>query len=127
MSDAVIDTSVLMAILRNEAIDNQAYSVMTRGVVSTVNLAEFYSNLSPAEARFTPPILALLSTLRRIDVFTPKQAEAAGMLRVATRHAGLSLGDRACVALALELGVPAYTTDRNWLRVDVGCQIYCLR
>ena len=90
--DAVVDTSILMAILRNEAIHKEAYSVVTRGVVSTVNLAEFYSNLSAVEMQFTTPVEALLSTVRRVEIFTPKQAQAAGKLREATRHAGLSLG-----------------------------------
>ena len=125
--DAVVDTSILMAILRNEAIHKEAYSVVTRGVVSTVNLAEFYSNLSAVEMQFTTPVEALLSTVRRVEIFTPKQAQAAGKLRDATRHAGLSLGDRACLALALELNAPVYTVDRNWLRVNVGCTIHCLR
>jgi ribonuclease VapC len=127
MNDAVLDSSVLLAILKGEPIREEAFSLLTRGVVSTVNLAELYSKLSPVEARQAPEFQSLLSTLRRVEIFTVDQAATAGKLRVGTSHAGLSLGDRACLALALELGAPVYTTDRNWLRVDVGCTVHCLR
>jgi PIN domain nuclease of toxin-antitoxin system len=40
---------------------------------------------------------------------------------------GLSLGDRACLALAAELGVVALTTDREWARADVGVEVALIR
>ena len=45
---------------------------------------------------------------------TESQAQRSAELRLATRTAGLSLGDRACLALAAELGAPALTADRSW-------------
>ena len=45
----------------------------------------------------------------------------------ATRGQGLSLGDRACLALAHRLGATALTTDRAWSRVDVGVAIEVIR
>ena len=44
-----------------------------------------------------------------------------------TRSAGLSLADRACLALASRLGVPAVTADRAWTTLDVGVEIVCIR
>jgi ribonuclease VapC len=44
-------------------------------------------------------------------------ALASGLLHLATRSAGLSLGDRACLALAAALGLPAVTADRSWQSV----------
>ena len=54
-------------------------------------------------------------------------ARDAGELSIATRDAGLSLGERACLALAARLAAPAVTTDRAWLRVDAGVEVICLR
>jgi ribonuclease VapC len=54
----------------------------------------------------------LLNLLARVEPFTESQAWMAADLRLATKHAGLSLGDRACLALALEIGAEVYTADR---------------
>ena len=94
--------------------------------MSTVNLAEVYTKFALLGGS-TPSLERLVASLVDVHAFTLKQASVTGVLRTPSRHAGLSLGDRACLALAIELDVPAYTVDRNWTRVDVGCPIYCLR
>jgi ribonuclease VapC len=53
--------------------------------------------------------------------------KAAGALRVGTKKAGLSLGDRACIALAKELGLPAMTADKAWTRAASGVEVVLLR
>lgn len=55
--------------------------------------------------------------------FDREDAEAAARLRPATRNLGLGLGDRACLALAGRLGLPAVTGDRAWQRLDPGLGI----
>ena len=55
------------------------------------------------------------------------QAYIAASLRPATRAKGLSLGDRACLALAIERGVPALTADRAWMELDVGVDVRLIR
>ena len=55
------------------------------------------------------------------------QAEAAGVLRAVTRSAGLSLGDRACLALARSLGATALTTDCPWAGLDCGVTVEAVR
>lgn len=59
--------------------------------------------------------------------FDGDTAMRAGLLRDATRAAGLSLGDRACIAVALREGLPALTADQVWTRVDVGVEIKLIR
>ena len=54
-------------------------------------------------------------------------AEIAAALWTLTRAAGLSFGDRSCLALASRLGVPVLTTDRAWAKVDVGVPIELIR
>ena len=67
----------------------------------------------------------------QIDVRAHDRAAAlsSGFLRPATRHAGLSLGDRACLALAAALGLPAVTVDRSWQMVAdaIGVRVLPIR
>ena len=70
--------------------------------------------------------LALSLGLQVVD-FDETLAFSAGALRPATRAAGLSLGDRACLALAMQLDRPALTADRAWSRLRVGVEVEILR
>ena len=51
------------------------------------------------------------------------QAWRAGLLRRKTQAHGLSLGDRACLALAEVLEVPAMTMDRAWAALDLEVEV----
>jgi PIN domain nuclease of toxin-antitoxin system len=62
-----------------------------------------------------------------VVAFDSDQAQRTGELIVLTRSHGLSLGDRACLALAQSRGIPALTADRAWLGLDVGVEIRSLR
>jgi PIN domain nuclease of toxin-antitoxin system len=62
--------------------------------------------------------------IRRFD---ETSAWTAARLRSATKKYGLSTGDRACLALALDEGLPVLTADRAWLTLDVGVHIRTLR
>ena len=57
----------------------------------------------------------------------PGAALVAAALRPLTRSAGLSLGDRACRALADREGVPALTTDRAWAKLRLPIEIRLIR
>jgi PIN domain nuclease of toxin-antitoxin system len=59
--------------------------------------------------------------------FDREQAYEAGLLRPLTRGAGLSLGDRACLALARRLGLPAFTADRSLEGLGVGIEVQVIR
>jgi len=63
----------------------------------------------------------------RVVPFDGLQARTAARLRSTTRHAGLSLGDRACLALADRLGYPVVTADRVWASLEVGIEIIMIR
>jgi PIN domain nuclease of toxin-antitoxin system len=60
-------------------------------------------------------------------IFDDALAYRAGLLRPATKAAGLSFGDRGCLALAQQLGVPALTADRGWARLSIGIPIRVIR
>ncbi len=97
------------------------------GVVSSVNLAETVSKLIDdgwplARIEFGIATIGAASL-----AFSADDAYVAGLLRERTRHRGLSLGDRACLALALRLGAPALTADRSWADLDVGVEVVVVR
>ena len=62
-----------------------------------------------------------------IEPFTAEQARIAGTLVQKTSSLGLSLGDRACLALGVALDAPVYTTDRRWKKLKLGIPIHVLR
>lgn len=62
-----------------------------------------------------------------IVAFDAELAYHAGHLRGLTKAVGLSLGDRACLALAQHLGLPALTDDRSWADLPLGVAIQVIR
>ncbi len=126
MPRAVLDTSALLALINRERGADQVAGVLADAVLSTVNCAEVYSKLSerqmPAAAFDT--ILRVVATVIDFDIGLARRA---GELRAATRHVGLSLGDRACLALAEREGLPAVTAERLWGELDVGVAIQLIR
>ena len=127
MSEIVLDASALMAVLREEPGAAAVEAVLDEAVVSAVNLSEVQSKLVE---RGTPAGLAW-SWLVDLDLdvvdFDMGQARVAGDLRPLTRDHGLSLADRACLALARVLGLPAMTADRAWAGLEIGVEIKTIR
>jgi ribonuclease VapC len=128
MSRIVLDASALLAILNQEAgADRLTAELLSGAVSSTVNLAEVQAKLVN---RGLPPDdawEATLSPIREAVSFTPEHARLAGDLVGQTRPLGLSLGDRACLALGLALKAPVYTADRSWKNLKVGVRVHVIR
>ena len=118
MPRAVIDASAILAVLLREPGSDVVETYYAQGIVSAVNLSEVAAKLcdlgmGAAEARDLLSALGL-----EIRAFDETQALAAGALREVTQFRGLSLGDRACLALGIAEGVPVVTSDRNWEAVS---------
>jgi len=96
-------------------------------IIGSVNLSEAVAILRNNDYSEAEIEVAVASVELDVPEFTRSHALQAGLMIAKTRRAGLSLGDRACLALAKGLGFPALTGDRNWLRVNVGVQIDLLR
>ena len=129
MRRAVLDASAILAALFREPGADVVEAYYEKGVVSSVNLSEVAAKLSErgmpsAEAR------ELLSGLGlAVRPFDEELAYIAGALRDATRSSGLSLGDRACLALGLAEAVPVVTMDTLWAEVSeaVGVELVLAR
>jgi ribonuclease VapC len=127
VSDIVFDASALLALIRGEPGADIVASHLGRAAMSSVNVAEVYGRLLREAFRpeeFRRDIEAIDFKLHSFDA---EQAFLAGRFEPATRPLGLSLGDRACLALALSLGVPALSGDRRWAGTKVGVEINLFR
>lgn len=118
---------MLLAILKNEQFDDNVLDVIEGATMSAVNFTEVWSKIYDLGLLDAPRTKIVFSLLSRIEPFTESQARLAADLRPATKHAGLSLGDRACLALALMTRSEVYTADRQWQNVNVGCDIHLIR
>jgi ribonuclease VapC len=123
----VLDASVILAAILGELSSDQAEGWMAGSCVSTVNVSEVFAKL--LDKGFPPEAIIESIEAMKLDArsFDPDLAKETGLLRGPTRHAGLSLGDRACLALASQLGLPAATADRAWGNLDIGVQIELIR
>lgn len=128
VSSAVLDASALLALLQNEpGKDVVAAAIAAGAEMSAVNLAEVVTKLderglTPAEIQASIVPLGI-----SISDFDNALAYATGLLRAATKAFGLSLGDRACLALAQKLSLPALTTDRAWSSLSLGITVTVIR
>lgn len=118
MNDPVLDCSALLALLLREPGAEQVEAALPAACMSSVNFAE-------ALAKMTEWGITLenaQNTIRGLGIeivdFDAEQAARSAGLRKLTRSAGLSLGDRSCLALALHRNTPAMTTDKAWLRLE---------
>ena len=129
MTVAALDASALLALLLSEPGSEKVRGVLAESALTTVNLGEVVGHFARNGAA-ERDVRAVLDPLP-IDlvVFDEELAFAAGLLVSATRPAGLSFGDRACLALALRLGVRALTADRSWSGVAeiIGVEIDLIR
>jgi PIN domain nuclease of toxin-antitoxin system len=128
MNRIVLDASALLAILNQEpGAESLTPELLSGAATSTVNLAEVHSKLVSRGLRPGDAWEAALSPIREVVPFSADHARLAGDLVAKTRALGLSLGDRACLALGLALKVAVYTADRSWNKVRVGVRIHVIR
>lgn len=125
MNETVLDATAVLALLNDEPGAAKVASLLPQAVISTVNLAEVAGKLAEAGM----PEETIKTVLGELGVsvisFDEQLAFSTGFLRPTTSRYGLSLGDRACLALGQQLGRPVLTADRMWktLKLDVDVQM----
>lgn len=123
-----IDASALLALVFDEPGGERVAEVDAASRrVSAVSLAEAMSKLVERGWTDEEAETALDSFLPFVAPFDVEHALRTGSLRRETRHRGLSLGDRACLALASVEGGRAMTADRKWAEVDLPVEVEFIR
>ncbi|HEX9112461.1 MAG TPA: type II toxin-antitoxin system VapC family toxin [Terriglobales bacterium] len=128
MNRVVLDASAMMAVLNSEpGADKLTPQILSTAMTSTVNLAEVHGKLIHRGFSADDAWAAANGTIHEAVAFTAEHAKTAGDLVIQTRARGLSLGDRACLALAIALQAAVYTADRSWKNLNVGVRIHVIR
>jgi len=123
----VLDASAVLAAMLQEPGADRVHALVDRSVICAVNVTEVISKLTD-KGYDEIDVRQQYENLRlEVVSFDQHLALVAGHLRASTRHKGLSLGDRACLALAILTGKTAVTADRTWADLDVGCAIEVIR
>lgn len=127
MSDAVLDASAVLAFLNLEPGSDKVAAVSGKRIVSAVNLSEVLAKLIELGMPENE-IRQVLGYLKYdIKAFETEDATLCALLRPLTRSSGLSLGDRACLALGKKLQLPVLTADRAWSNLNLSIDIQVIR
>jgi PIN domain nuclease of toxin-antitoxin system len=124
----VLDASAILAVINAErGSEMLTAALLSRAIASSVNLAEVQTKLV---SRGWEPEQAwedALSLVREVVPFDQRQARLAGDLAMQTRHLGLSLGGRACLALAISLQLPVDTGEKIWTKLKTDVSVHLIR
>jgi ribonuclease VapC len=128
MNKIVLDASAILAVISGEpGAEKLTPDLLSRAVGGTVNLTEVQTKLVSRGWASEQAWEDATSPVREVVAFDEEQARIAGDLVMQTRHLGLSLGDRACLALGIALKLPVYTAEKTWQKVKVGVRIHVIR
>jgi PIN domain nuclease of toxin-antitoxin system len=127
VAEVVLDSTALIAFLRGEPGAEKVAASLPGSCICAVNLAEALSKMS----QYGKPLEEIAHQVRRLQIpviaFDGELAQIAASLSNAPQAKGLSLGDRACLALALKSSMTALTAEREWDRSVLGVKIARIR
>ncbi len=123
----VLDSSAVLALLQRERGMDLVLDALPLALISAVNLAEVVTKMvEKGESDEAAVDKTTRLSLNAIP-FDQEQAVVVGQLRRSTASLGLSLGDRACLALAIREKLPVMTADRAWAALDLGVEVVLIR
>jgi len=126
-AEIAVDASAVLALLQGERFGAFDAERIVGAWISAVNFSEVLAKLRDGGLSEDEADQAVDGLDFRIVPFDASLARATAWLLPSTRRAGLSLGDRACLATAAALGASAATADRAWARLDVGTKVELIR
>ncbi len=127
MNSLVLDASAVLAVLFAEKGTDVVIPRLPGSLLSCVNLAE----VTTRAIDYGKPLEDTLREIARLPLrvvdYDAGQAHITASLRPATKALGLSLGDRACLALALARQATVLTGDREWRKLNIGVEVLLFR
>jgi ribonuclease VapC len=128
MNRIVLDASAILAVINSEpGAEKLTPGLLARAVAGTVNLAEVQTKLVSRGWTSEQAWEDATSPVREVLPFDAEQARIAGDLMIQTRHLGLPLGDRACLALGMALKAAVYTAEKTWKDLKIEVKIHIIR
>jgi PIN domain nuclease of toxin-antitoxin system len=127
VTSCVLDASAILALGHDEEGAHVVAEHLESAALSTVNWSEVVRRSRQRGVDAAAVRAALADANVAVVPFDESDAETAATLWEQTQSSGLSLADRACLALAARLGAPAVTADRAWVGLDVDVEVVCIR
>jgi len=123
-----LDASAILAFIQGEpGSEKLTPKLLSAAVCGAVNVAEVHGKLVGRGWPIDEAWEDATSPLQDVIPFDLSQARLAGSLVAQTRTLGLSLGDRACLALAITLKAPVYTTEQAWKKLELEVPVHVIR
>ena len=119
-SNVVLDASVLLALIQQEKGAEIIKPILKFAVMSTVNVAECLAALQRIGIAPQDSLLLITDIIANIIPFNLEHTKYVAELHPKVQHKGLSLGDRACIALGIQLKIPIYTADKIWAELQLN-------
>lgn len=124
----MLDASAILALVHRErGHEKLTLSLLDGSAASTVNLTEVQGKLVSQGWPSGQAWEDATGFISSIVAFDDEQAKIAGDLILRTKPFGLSLGDRACLALAIVLGAPVYTAENIWKKLKLDVSVHIIR
>jgi ribonuclease VapC len=127
VSEVVLDASAVLALINEEPGGETVEALLDDAIISAVNWSEVIAVLTDAGFAIERAGARIAALDLEVVAFDQAQALAAGALRSATRSAGLSFGDRACLGLAGTRAAPVITADPRWASLPLDAEVRLIR
>ncbi len=126
MNKKALDSSAILAVIFQETGAEIVEPLLDKALVSSINVAEVFTKLTEKGILNQQMIDDFQQLGIEIVDFNLEQAVKVAELRPLTKHLGLSLGDRSCLALAMLHNTTAVTADKEWQKLTF-CQVELIR
>jgi len=115
----VLDSSALLALLQEKKGSELIQPLLENATMSSINVAEVLTALTRIHILPQEALLFISHMIKEIIPFDVEQTALVADLYAQGKEKGLSLGDRACIALGIKLKAPIYTADKIWGHLSI--------
>ena len=123
----ILDSSALLAFYNDEPGWQKVEPYQGNSLISAVNAAEVISTLIRNGIESNKARTAVTEFVSEVVPYDIEQASGTGNLISIGKQYGLSLGDRACLSLGMQMQLPVLTGDIIWQEVDLNVEIILIR